>query len=517
MCQHCGEFQRNFKGYFGVMSNLKERLRSYSNKDKNKRSNEIEENSQDKSNTISEEEFILQQKAAASTSSPKMSSKGGVLLNEEDFAKNFKDFSQEKWLQLVKSLFTTLQEVNLKLEGTEGTFDTNSESQTNLPSIATRLDALEDKSVKEGIKFKIMLNIIIAQDEKIQNMQQEILLLKKQKAKKNLIIEGLLEQEKETRTELISKVKTLFKESMEMPDSALSVVKVVNAFRQGVKGARERNVVIKLEHAEQKFTVLKYAKNLKGKTNPKKQLIFVKEDLDPEAAERRNYLQMLRKENNALDEEDEKKLTQLKIYKDNIIANNEPVVKHIHSPQVADMLRMTDEEIQEVRAVKVVAAEEHTEKGSEYYTYVQKVKTSKEVQKGLLKIRLKHGDATHVSVGYRLDGATGPYRQEGHDDKEYGAGRTILKVLKQKELVNIAVFVVRYYGGVKLGGRRYKILESLTEASLITYQRKAKERRTRQFRANSQDSIQSNYSALSYQEGEPDEGNAPENATEEQF
>ena len=106
---------------------------------------------------------------------------------------------------------------------------------------------------------------------------------------------------------------------------------------------------------------------------------------------------------------------------------------------------------------------------------------------------------THISCAYRLEGATGPYLQEGYDDKEHGAGRAILSTLKKASVQAIAVYVVRYYGGIQLGPRRYAILRELTDAAISTYQRRAREKRARLFRADSQESLDSVLSALSFQ------------------
>ena len=167
--------------------------------------------------------------------------------------------------------------------------------------------------------------------------------------------------------------------------------------------------------------------------------------------------------------------------KGNIMVNNEIVKKKLVPPTVPDILRLTDEELQQIRATKLIAADEHVEKGFEYYSYIFKVKTVKDVKRGMFKARIKHGNATHVSCVYRLEGVIGPYNQEGHDDKEPGTGRTILDVIKKQGLQNICVIIVCYFGGTKLGRRRFDILRDLTFLAISAYNKKARELRARQF------------------------------------
>ena len=230
-------------------------------------------------------------------------------------------------------------------------------------------------------------------------------------------------------------------------------------------------------------------------------MYFAKNDLDPEHAETRNIFQQLLKENIAKEME---KQVDIKMFRDQILVDNKPLISKIRIPSHVDILRMSHKEVEDARATKVMPAAEHGEQGSEYYAYVQKVQSAADVNKGLCKLKLKHGDATHISCAYRLQDADGPFNQEGLDDAEHGAGHTILKSLKAKGLQNIAVFIIRYYGGVKLGPRRFKIIETLTAKSISMYQVKSKEKRQRAFHAGSQESIESTLSALSFQHEEED-------------
>ena len=175
--------------------------------------------------------------------------------------------------------------------------------------------------------------------------------------------------------------------------------------------------------------MFKFAKNLKGQENQCKQAYFIRSELDPEQVETRNIYRMLRKENYALEENQR---LAIRMHKNRIMVNNEPLITKVSMPSHADILCMRPDEIETARAVRLILGGDHNEKNSEFYAYIHKVCAVQDVQKGLLKLKLKHGDATHISCAYHLEGAQGPYLQEGLDDNEFGAGRTILKVLKEK-------------------------------------------------------------------------------------
>ena len=63
--------------------------------------------------------------------------------------------------------------------------------------------------------------------------------------------------------------------------------------------------------------------------------------------------------------------------------------------------------------------------------------------------------ATHNSWAVLLDDG-GAREGVRHDDGETGAGAVILRMLEREGLVNHIVIVTRWYGGVKLGGDRFR-------------------------------------------------------------
>ena len=139
------------------------------------------------------------------------------------------------------------------------------------------------------------------------------------------------------------------------------------------------------------------------------------------------------------------------MHKGAIFANNEKIKQQLLLPTDTRLLLMSDIEMADIKAVKLIKSEEFTERDSDYIAYVQKVKTVKDVQKGLYKMRVKYADATHISCAYCLESPNSPFNQGYFNDGEYGAGRTILQAIKDCVLMCVAVYVVRFYGGTKLG------------------------------------------------------------------
>ena len=135
----------------------------------------------------------------------------------------------------------------------------------------------------------------------------------------------------------------------------------------------------------------------------------------------------------------------------------------------------------------------------------------------MVKLKIKHADATHISCGYRLKSPCLNTDQGYNDDGEIGQGRTILNALKERSMIEIAVFVVRYYGGRQMGKRRFEIAKDLTFAAVRSF-KEARQRKITMLktlsRAESRTSLCSDVSYLSTDETE-DRGLPQRQATDE--
>ena len=93
----------------------------------------------------------------------------------------------------------------------------------------------------------------------------------------------------------------------------------------------------------------------------------------------------------------------------------------------------------------------YTEKRSKFLAFAHHVDTTDDIKALLASYRKKYYDARHVCYAYML----GPERTEfrANDDGEPSstAGKPILGQINSRELTNVLVVVVRYYGGVNLG------------------------------------------------------------------
>ena len=91
------------------------------------------------------------------------------------------------------------------------------------------------------------------------------------------------------------------------------------------------------------------------------------------------------------------------------------------------------------------------EKGSRFLAYSFNVKSEEEVKKCLTEIKQKYPDATHHCYAFIIGQAGQAQRANDDGEPANSAGRPILRAILSKQLTNVLVIVVRYFGGTMLG------------------------------------------------------------------
>ncbi len=94
---------------------------------------------------------------------------------------------------------------------------------------------------------------------------------------------------------------------------------------------------------------------------------------------------------------------------------------------------------------------EKTIEKSRFITSSRHVEGEEQAKAFVAEIASKYSDATHNCFAYICD-ALGNYMRFSDDGEPQGtAGMPILEVIKNKKLMQTAVVVTRYFGGIKLG------------------------------------------------------------------
>lgn len=121
--------------------------------------------------------------------------------------------------------------------------------------------------------------------------------------------------------------------------------------------------------------------------------------------------------------------------------------------------------------INVLHCEPFTEHKSVFQAHVCAVFSERDVSAFMSEVRSyrKVSAATHNMLTYRFTEGNGRVIQEHDDDGEKGGGKCMHNILVSADAMNIAVVVSRWYGGIKLGPARFRIIARLTREAIDSY------------------------------------------------
>ena len=104
---------------------------------------------------------------------------------------------------------------------------------------------------------------------------------------------------------------------------------------------------------------------------------------------------------------------------------------------------------QEYTTIYSPAEDEFVERKSRFIGHIAPVQTEEEAQAFIAQIRQQHRDATHNTYAYILRSGIKRYSDDG--EPQGTAGVPMLECVEKEGLVDVAVVVTRYFGGILLG------------------------------------------------------------------
>ena len=93
----------------------------------------------------------------------------------------------------------------------------------------------------------------------------------------------------------------------------------------------------------------------------------------------------------------------------------------------------------------------YKEKGSKFLAFAFTVFSEEEVKQALAEYKKKYYDARHHCYAFMIGPERTCFRSSDDGEPSGTAGKPILNQILSKEVTNVCIVVVRYFGGIKLG------------------------------------------------------------------
>lgn len=94
---------------------------------------------------------------------------------------------------------------------------------------------------------------------------------------------------------------------------------------------------------------------------------------------------------------------------------------------------------------------EYKERGSRFLAYAFPISSTEDFKKQLAALKKEHPKANHHCFAYRIGNDNNQFRVSDDGEPSGTAGRPILGQIDSRQLRNVLVVVVRYFGGTLLG------------------------------------------------------------------
>lgn len=103
------------------------------------------------------------------------------------------------------------------------------------------------------------------------------------------------------------------------------------------------------------------------------------------------------------------------------------------------------------QTIKATSEGSYKEKGSKFLAFAYPVESEEAIKEKLTDLKKKYFDARHHCFAYMLGADKAKFRAFDDGEPNHSAGDPILGQIRSKNLTNVLIVVVRYFGGTKLG------------------------------------------------------------------
>ena len=373
----------------------------------------------------------------------------------------------EKFEQQQEVLDARLDEVEKSHTETAATLDQiTTPLQTYKEDIAKmekRVEKLELTVSKLQDDLTITKGVLQVHDKSLMSNADKLVDLTARSMSNNITISGISgDCAKDEKCK--PKVLDFFKDNMKMEVREEEVLVAHRLGKWSIKASKPRLMVVRCSQSL-RDRVFQFTSNLKGQKNDKNDFYFVKpqlpEPLFTQKKEREEQIKVIKLANANIPDNESDKRTKYEICDKTLFVNGKPQKKYIHPPTVQDILNVDKFTQEKMDTLKNYHTVHITDKENVFQGHAYQVRSNEEVNLAYKKIRTLFPEADNIPMAYTFNSLFGH-----HDDNEHGAGSKMRKILLDRGVRGVAVFVTRIFSGIHIGQRRYVHIEQLTRQAL---------------------------------------------------
>ena len=286
------------------------------------------------------------------------------------------------------------------------------------------------------------------------DMEKKVHQIESNQMKKSVVIYGI--QSNESIPKCQDKVEKFFEKL------GIDNLEITECFKVGTE--QNKSIVVSLNTMSQKSRIFQEMNVYKKKMKEAGivQGVFVSDYIQPQIREQRRRERNIHKESvqqgaaSNMNFQGAKLMIDKKQYQDRIKA-----------PIATDILAMNEEQVNNICQTDIQDGQALEYKGSTFKGFILPTNSHLHIDQAYMKLRLMYPHAKHIICCYSITGMP-RYEHEGYcDDNEHGGGKVLLSILKESNLQNVALFVVRLHSGLNIGKKRFELIGKAIEQAVI--------------------------------------------------
>ena len=123
----------------------------------------------------------------------------------------------------------------------------------------------------------------------------------------------------------------------------------------------------------------------------------------------------------------------------------------INNTLLRHRIGITMSELEFYKTIGQPAVAEFKDRGSKFIAFAYPIETADDFKKHWQHLKKGHSKAVHHCFAYRIGNDGNTFRVSDDGEPSGSAGKPILGQIDSKELTNVLIIVVRYFGGTLLG------------------------------------------------------------------
>ena len=313
------------------------------------------------------------------------------------------------------------------------------------------IEELKKDNVKLRQKCQIYEGQIARNDRDIQFIKEDILQMQAKSMSANLVFYNIPELERETDDTTADVLRTFMQDELKIQEPDLTGILFDRVHRFGKKlNGKSRAIIARFAPYKGKEIVLRHAKNL-----DKSKKFVISEQLPAELHDRKQRLMPVYHKARRESKKSKWVVDKL-LVEGNMFTAHKDNVSNVNTGVIEKAIEM-----------KVKSTPPKTHLKSTFQGHAVNISCQDDIIPALNAVRAdpRIARAEHNIYAYRLDQKDG-ILEHYDDDREWGAGRNILTLLKQKNIVNKLIVVTRWFGGSHIGPVRFQLIKDVAGQAL---------------------------------------------------